>query len=335
MCVYGHIPVLANEILGLLQPSNGKVFIDATLGLGGHTSLLLKTGATVYGIDADRRNLDQARELLTKFCAENDLDFGAKMHFINDNFEHLEEVAQSVLKKEKRLDGILFDLGISSVHVDDPARGFSFMREGPLDMRLNPDQKLTAADIINTYSEKDLKEILETYGDESFAHRIAYNIVQYRSQKAFETTVELADFIAGVVHSRNGFYAKRALATGEWPAKEREHMHEWALRQRRHPATRTFQAVRMAVNREVEVLNAGITQALNAVSSGGRVVVITFHSLEDRLVKNIFKSSALTKEYGLLTKKPIEPTSEEMSQNPRSRSAKVRGIERRDSHSNT
>ncbi len=329
MCVHVHIPVLANEILAYLKPQMGNVIIDSTLGLGGHTKLMLEHGAKVYGLDTDARNLEEAKELLKDYSKKNQIEF------IHTNFSEIEDIAQKIVKKEGHIDGILFDLGISSVHVDDSTRGFSFLKDGPLDMRLNPIDELTAATIVNTYSVEDLSQLIYTLGEDHFARRIAYNIDEYRKHIQFTSTLELADFIAGVVHSRNAYYAKRTLVKDQlpgsfiWPEHDRKQMHEWGLRQRRHPATRTFQALRMAVNKELEVLEKGLRGALASVSSKGKIAVISFHSLEDGIVKRIFKEAVLTKQYTLLEKKPISPTNEELKNNPRARSAKLRVIERK------
>lgn len=327
MYVHVHIPVLPNEVIAYLKPKKGDVMIDATLGLGGHTQLLLEKGCTVYGLDVDPRNLAEARISLGKYIVAN-TEKKSQLHLYNENFENIEEIAAKIKKQEGALHGILFDLGISSAHVDDPTRGFSFLHNGPLDMRLDPSQKLTAADIVNTFSVEDLSQILTEYGEEHYARRIAYNIDEYRKSKLFNTTGELADFIAGVVHSRNAYYAKRTIIKGIWPTHEQERVHAWALHQRRHPATRTFQALRMAVNREKEVLIRALHAALRVIDLHGRIAVISFHSIEDRVVKNIFKEHVLSKQYALVNKKPLLPTSEEVMQNPRSRSAKLRVIER-------
>ncbi len=329
MCVHVHIPVLANEVLAYLKPKQGDVIIDATLGLGGHSKLLLEKGATVYGLDTDSRNLEEAKLLLQEHAKNPE-----KIKFIHTNFSEIEDVATKIAKKEGHLDGILFDLGISSVHVDDATRGFSFLKDGPLDMRLNPQDYLTAQIIVNTYSVEDLSQLIHTLGEEHFSLRIAYNIDEYRKHIQFTSTLELADFIAGVVHSRNAYYAKRTLVkdpeTGKfiWPENARKQMHEWGLRQRRHAATRTFQALRMTVNSELEVLEKGLRGALASVSIGGTVAVISFHSLEDGVVKKIFKEAALTKKFSLLEKKPISPGTEELKNNPRARSAKLRIIQK-------
>lgn len=293
-----HIPVLTNQVIRLLDPRPGKVFIDATLGLGGHTEALLQimgdTGA-VYGVDVDERNLSHARERLKKY---------SNVHFIHGNFETLAQIGESIVSKEGKIDGILLDLGLSSVHVDEASRGFSFQQDGPLDMRFDTRQRLTAADIVNTYSAEELAQIFKLYGEEKFSNKIANEIVRYRKQKPFETTSELADFIAAPISEGKDFYFKR------------------------HPATRVFQALRIATNREIEVLVAGLNGAAEIISKGGRLVVISYHSLEDRVVKNFFRDRKKEGALEILTKKPVCPDEEEVKNNRRSRSAKLRAAEK-------
>lgn len=294
-----HIPVLTNQVLAFLDPQPGKVFIDCTLGTGGHTEALLKHMAdqgAVYGIDADSRNLDLARKRLSNH---------SNVHFIRDNFENLEEIGSRICAEEGKISGILFDLGLSSLHVEEAIRGFSFQREGPLDMRFDTNQPLTAADIVNTYPLEKLIFIFQTYGEEKFSHRIARKIVESRRRKRFTTTSELADTIANIFSKgAKNFYFKR------------------------HPATRIFQAIRIAANREIEVLEKGLVGSLKVLSQGGRIVVIAYHSLEDRIVKNFFRDSKRTGILKILTKKPLQPGQEEMEKNPRSRSAKLRAAEK-------
>lgn len=291
-----HIPVLQSQVIEYLAPKPGAVIIDATLGLGGHTKLLLNhigsTGA-VYGLDADERNLVAAQDNLKDY---------PNVHFTRTNFENLAQIGQNILAKEGRLDGILFDLGLSSVHLDLPERGFSLKHDGPLDMRFDTTQETTAADIVNTYSLNDLILILKTYGEEKHSNHIAQEIVKRRRQKPFTTTLELADFVTSLGPKR--FHYKI------------------------HPATRVFQALRIATNREIEVLQQGLGGALQVLPPQGRIVVISYHSLEDRLVKNMFRSEKQNGTLNLLTKKPIVPTDEEITQNRRSRSAKLRAAQK-------
>lgn len=290
-----HKPVLTNQVIHYINPEPGAVIIDATLGLGGHTKELMNFTAgkcTIYGVEVDDRNLNRAKEVLREY--EN-------VHFVRDNFENLEQIGREILKKEKRVDAILLDLGLSSPHVEEPERGFSFQHEGPLDMRFDTRSAVTAANIVNEYPLEHLISIFKTYGEEKFSNKIAREIVRERKRDQFATTTQLADFI------------KRIFSKGD---------DRFFFKQ--HPATRVFQALRIAANRELEVLNTGLQGALNALSPGGRIVVISYHSLEDRIVKNFFKNQKAAGVVEILTKKPITPDQEEMMSNRRSRSAKLR-----------
>ncbi len=295
-----HIPVLINQVIEILNPCPGNVYIDATLGLGGHSEEILKRlegKGAVYGIEADERNLNLAKENLSQW---------SNIHYIHGNFENLAEIGEKVLQKEGRLDGILFDLGLSSPHIETADRGFSFQREGPLDMRFDTSQGLTAADIVNTYPLEELINIFKNYGEEKFYYRIANQIVQLRKRNKFTTTTQFADAIRECVpHGDNKKYHFKT-----------------------HPATRIFQALRIAANREIEVLQSGLTGALNVISKQGRVVVISYHSIEDRIVKNFFKNLKQQGLIKILTKKPIRPDREEVLGNRRSRSAKLRAAEK-------
>lgn len=288
-----HIPVLINKVIEYLQPKAGEIFIDCTLGAGGHSEEILKrlegTGK-VYGIEVDDRNLEIAKSQLINY---------SNVHFIRDNFENLENAGQKIAVENGHIDGILFDLGLSSLHVDEAERGFSFSRSGPLDMRFDTRQPVTAAEIVNTYPLEELINIFKIYGEEKFSYRIASKIVEHRKHEKFETTSQLADFIYAIV------------------PKSR-------YTQRIHPATRVFQALRIAANREIEALAQGLAAAVNVLSPGGRLVVISYHSLEDRLVKNFFKEQKAKNILTILTKKPVTANEEEIQANRRSRSAKLR-----------
>lgn len=294
-----HTPVLKNQVLRFLEPKPGRVVIDCTLGLGGHAEAILELlhgKGMLYAIEVDERNLETAKNRLTSYD---------NVHYTHDTFENLEELGRRVLQKETHIDGILFDLGLSSPHVDEPQRGFSFQKEGPLDMRFDPRQRITAADIVNSYSLKDLISIFQTYGEEKFSHLIARKIVEHRRNESFKTTTQLADFIANIFSKgRPNFFFKR------------------------HPSTRIFQAIRIATNREIEALQAGLQAAISLISKNGRIVVISYHSLEDRIVKNLFRDAKREKILTVLTKKPIEAEEDEIRENPRSRSAKLRAAER-------
>ena len=275
------------------------VFIDCTLGTGGHTEALLQAlrgKCTIYGIDADLRNLRLAEERLKKY---------PQVHFIHDNFENLERHGREILEKEGRIDGILFDLGLSSPHTEEAERGFSFQSNGPLDMRFDTRQKLTAADIVNSYPLEQLLFIFKNYGEEKFSYRIAREIVKSRRRERFTTTSQLANFIESVVSQH-----------GKFPFHKK------------HPATRIFQALRIATNREVEVLQQGLAAAINVVSSRGRIVVISYHSLEDRTSKNALRDAKKNGILTVLTKKPITPESSEIEENRKSRSALLRAAEK-------
>lgn len=293
-----HVPVLINQVIEFLHPVPGKIFIDATLGFGGHSEELLKAlhgKGAVYGIDVDEKNLELAQERLKGF---------KNIHFIRDNFENLEGIASDILQKEGRIDGILFDLGLSSMHTDEAERGFSFQHEGPLDMRFDSRQSLTAAEIVNTYPLEQLINIFKNYGEEKFSYRIAREIVESRKRHAFRSTTQLADFIKNIFSKGKDFYFKR------------------------HPATRVFQSLRIAANREIEVLTEGLDAAVKALSPAGRIVVISYHSLEDRIVKNAFRTKAKEGVLKILTKKPVQPDEEEIKSNRRARSAKLRAAEK-------
>lgn len=276
-----HIPVLAKEVIDGLSLTPGETVIDGTLGLGGHAALML--GATspngqLIGFDRDGRNLATAEKNLSKFKG--------RTRFINDSFGNMGEYGLAA-------NAILLDLGFSSVHVDDPARGFSFQHDGPLDMRYDVRGDMTAADIVNSWSREDLATIFRRYGEEPKSEIIAKAITEARKDKKFVTTLDLAEMVEGVVPRRG----------------------------RLHPATFVFQALRIAVNNELGELEKGLEAAEKILEKGGRIAVITFHSLEDRIVKQYFKESAVLEP---VTKKPVVPTHEEVLENPRSRSAKLR-----------
>jgi len=286
----GHTPVLAEEVIQFLDPRPGGRFIDVTVGAGGHSRAILELTAPdgkLLAIDQDESALKQAREALASFAP--------RVVFLHSNFRHVAELAGAERFSES--DGVLADIGISSMMVEDPSRGFSFMHEGPLDMRMDRTQPLTAADVLNTRSEKDIADILYNYGEERRSRPIARSIVRARP---LETTTELVRAIERVTGGpRYG---------------------------RIHPATRTFQALRIFVNDELRNLEMFVGSSMHAVRSGGRIVVITFHSLEDRIVKQKFRAPAVPGR--VLTKKVVTASEEELQRNPRSRSAKLRAWER-------
>jgi 16S rRNA (cytosine1402-N4)-methyltransferase len=296
-----HLPVFPEECAEWMAASPGKFIIDGTLGGGGHSEIFLNSGAKVLGVDRDPEALAHARARLA--------GFGARFSTWEGNFSRLQEIPE--IQKGELADGLLMDLGVSSRQLDSAARGFSFMREGPLDMRMGPSSPRTAAEIVNHWPEAELVRILFEYGEESKARRIAGAIVRRREQSPFETTLDLAACVERAI-GRHG---------------------------RTHPATRTFQAIRMAVNEELESLATALSLIPKVLKPGGVLLIITFHSLEDRVVKRFLKhrSTLFLDEPGwpeprpnpdckfrLLVKKAIIPTTGECSQNPRARSAKLR-----------
>ncbi|MCL6436097.1 MAG: 16S rRNA (cytosine(1402)-N(4))-methyltransferase RsmH [Leptolyngbyaceae cyanobacterium HOT.MB2.61] len=279
-----HVPVLGAEVVEGLAVCAGGHYLDATVGGGGHSRLILETAADVQvtALDQDAQAIAAAQQALS--------DFNQRVQFQQTNFATFEPGST-------RFDGIVADLGVSSAQFDIPDRGFSFRLEAPLDMRMDQRQELTAADIINHWDETKLANIFYTYGEERLSRRIARRIVE---QRPFQTTTELAEAIASAV--------PRAYRYG-----------------RIHSATRVFQALRIAVNQELDVLKTFLRKAPDWLKPGGRLVVISFHSLEDRIVKHTLKESPLLQ---VLTKKPILPADAEVESNPRSRSAKLRIAER-------
>lgn len=289
-----HIPVLLPEVLEYLHlPPNG-IAIDATLGGGGHTRALLDAVApngTVIGFEADARTLEQTQTSLSSS--------GRRFVPVHANFRNL--ITHLPADFIGLADGLLFDLGLSSIALNDAARGFSFQHDGPLDMRLDPKgQTLTAADLINTWSAQQLAECFRELGEERAAVRIAQHLVLVRAKAPFARTLQLADAIATVVPRRG----------------------------RLHPATKVFQALRLAVNDELGALRDALPQALSVLSPRGRLAVITFHSLEDRLVKLWSKAEAAKGKLRIVNKHVIIPNRQEILTNPRARSAKLRVMEK-------
>ena len=286
-----HTPVLLKEAIEMLDIKESGVYVDATVGLGGHAKAMLSAlsdEGRLVGIDRDENALRYAYERLG-----ND-----RIYLKKGNFSQLEDIVLSL--NIKKVDGVLFDLGTSMFQLRELDRGFSFLSNARLDMRMDTAQKLTAWDIVNTYPEKEIERLLREFGEESFAKRIAKVIVTRRRKASINTCAELADLVTGV-------YGKR---------------------RRTHPATKTFQALRIEVNRELSELRKGLASALNVLKDGGRLCVISYHSLEDRIVKNFMRDSAKENFLMVITKKPIIPAFSEMRQNPSSRSAKLRGAEK-------
>lgn len=287
---------MLKEAISSLNLKPGYVVLDATVGGGGHASEILKSilpGGRLIGLDADKSALDTAEEKLRAF--------NGSFKLINDNFRNLDRA----LSKEgiKALNAALFDVGISSYQLEGEDRGFSIKEDSRLDMRMDPRLTVTAYDIVNGYREKELSEIIKKFGEERFSNRIAGFIIGARSKKPIETTHELAGIINRAAGSR---YKKSGI----------------------DPATRTFQAIRIAVNDELNALEEGLKKAVNWLDIGARVVVISFHSLEDRIVKNLFKGYAALGVLKIITKKPVRPSGAEIGLNARSRSAKLRVAER-------
>lgn len=293
-----HSPVLLQEVTSWLTAGIPTCICDGTVGQGGHAEALLEgmgASGTLIGIDRDAEALAVCRQRLAKF--------GQRVHLIHGLFVDVRQHLGHVGKRE--IDGVLLDLGVSSRQLNDPKRGFTFQSDGPLDMRMDQSSGETAADLVNRLPENELADLIYEYGEERFSRRIARAMVQYRQDRYLGTTQELVSVIKGAVPSayRHG---------------------------RIHCATRTFQALRIAVNREIETLEPAIHAAVHVLSPGGRLAVISFHSLEDRIVKHTFR--ALSQDTGarlaVLTKKPQLPSDQECRMNPRARSAKLRVAER-------
>ncbi|HEU67747.1 MAG TPA: 16S rRNA (cytosine(1402)-N(4))-methyltransferase RsmH [Candidatus Acetothermia bacterium] len=279
-----HEPVLVAEVRGFLDPRPGRLIVDATVGTGGHAAALLRHGASVVGIDRDPHALTIAQDRLAAF--------GERVQLIHGNFRDLPALLSRL--GARPVDGVLFDLGASSLQLGSPERGFSFSADGPLDMRMDPRSPTAAADLVNHLAETDLARLLWEYGEERYARRIARAIVRARP---LHSTAELAVLVA------------RAYPRG---------------RHRIHPATRTFQALRIAVNDELGALREALPAARALLAPGGTLCVISFHSLEDRIVKRFLRREGLAGRLEVLAKKPIVPREEEIARNPRARSAKLR-----------
>lgn len=309
MVINMHISVLLNESIAGLNLKENGIYVDCTLGYAGHSSEILKRlrRGYLFAIDQDSEAIIYSDKKLK--------EIGSNYEIINNNFVNLKEELEK--RNIKEVDGILFDLGVSSPQLDEDERGFSYHNDAKLDMRMNQKQDLSAYTVVNTYSEKELIDIFFKYGEEKYAKSIARNIVRYRENKNIETTLELVDIIKSSMPEK----AKRD----------------------KHPARKVFQAIRIEVNNELEVLEKAINDSLSLLKVGGRLVVITFHSLEDRMIKNIFKEVTMIDpkvkglpnipeeylpKYRLVNNKVITPSAEELANNNRSRSSKLRIIER-------
>ncbi len=293
-----HVPVLLEEVVTWLRPQPQGCYVDCTVGLGGTAERILRASApegTLIGIDRDPQAVAHARTRLQAYQSRTSL--------YCENFQRVKSVMN--MANRERADGILFDLGVSSAQLEQPERGLSFRQDGPLDMRMNPACGRSAEDLVNTLSETQLAQIMHALGEERYSRRIARAIVRVRRQSPLRRTTDLSRVIQQSV--------PRAYRSG-----------------RLHPATRTFQAFRMAVNDELGSLKTGLNEVIDVLAPGGRLCVISFHSLEDRLVKQMFRQLAhdAPDQWAILTKKPVSPSLEERRANPRSRSAKLRVIER-------
>jgi 16S rRNA (cytosine1402-N4)-methyltransferase len=288
----GHVPVLTSEVLAYLKPERGGLFVDCTVGLGGHSRALLEAGATrIIGFDRDASALEIARETLAPWSD--------RVELIHSDYRNVDDELDS--RGVSMIDGALADLGVSSMQLDREGRGFSFQRDEPLDMRMDRSTGDTAADLVARASERELADAIFEYGEERFSRRIARQIVDARSIEPIVTTGRLAAIVRRAVPVRG--YS------------------------RIDPATRTFQALRIWVNRELEGLDAFLTSLARRLREGARFVVISFHSLEDRIVKHTFRGLHQAGRGAVLTKKPVMAGDEELQQNPRARSAKLRALE--------
>jgi 16S rRNA (cytosine1402-N4)-methyltransferase len=293
-----HTPVMLEEVLKYLDLLPGDTIVDATFGFGGHSRKIMERigeSGSLVAIDRDQESMALARESLG--------DLGNRIKFAYGNFSDLDTILKDL--NIDRIDGILFDLGISSFQLSDVQRGFSFQTDGPLDMRLDRNSYISASDLVNNLKEEELSQLLRDFGQERWHNRIARLVVQERLRRPITTTRQLSDIVTSAI-----------------PPKYRR------FRYRIHPATRTFQAVRIAVNRELESLEVAVSKAIGLLNSGARICVISFHSLEDRIVKFAFKKFALNGAIKILTPKPLTPRESETQDNPRSRSAKFRVAEK-------
>lgn len=286
-----HLPVLLREVLELLSPKEGGIYIDATVGLGGHSEEMLKRvgqNGRIIGIDRDEEALRRTAERL----------HDSRLTLLKGTFSDMAQLLRPL--EITGVDGILIDLGVSMMQLKEPARGFSFLSAERLDMRMDPSEPFSAWDVVNGYDEKEIIRVLKEYGEEYRAPRIARGILRARQKATIETCEELAEIVARAV-GRTG---------------------------RTHPATRTFQAIRIEVNREMQQLMQGLQSALTLLNREGRLCVIAYHSLEDRMVKHFMRDNARNGLLKALTKKPVVPEAAELRENPSSRSARLRGAER-------
>lgn len=286
-----HLPVMVGEVLEVLNIRSGGIYVDATLGLGGHAERvlgLIGTEGRLIGIDRDRAALAQAGQRLNN----------GRVVLRQGRFSEIREILGEV--GVDKVDGVLFDYGVSMLQLRDMGRGFSFLSEEPLDMRMDKGSGMTAEDIVNTWPERELEKIISEYGEERAARRISRAIVNHRTRQRIRTCAELARIVAGASRGRG----------------------------RIHPATRTFQALRIAVNDELAEIKKGLGAAVDMLRQGGRLCAISYHSLEDRAVKQFLRNAAQEALLRIITPKPMRPSQPEMRSNPSARSAKLRGAER-------
>lgn len=290
-----HIPVMLDETLSLLDIKRGEWYVDCNLGGGGHTSGILEKGGNVLGIDLDP-------DAIAEVSKNQEARFkNQELILKQSNFSQIKEVVEEL--GIDNIKGVLFDLGVSSYQLEKGERGFSFNIDAPLDMRMDQNFGVSAKELVNGLHEKELADLFWKLGEEFHSRQIAKKIVEYRKKKPIETTNELAGIVTSVSRRNTG--------------------------DRTHPATRVFQSLRIAVNDELNSLKEALPKAFEILEDGGKLVVISFHSLEDRIVKNYFKEKVDAGKATLLTKKPITPTLKEVEQNPRSRSGKLRAIEKK------
>jgi len=296
-----HVPVMTAEVLQFLRPERGGLFVDCTVGLGGHARAILEAGATrLIGLDRDPDALAIARETLAPF--------GDRVRLVHADYGAIDEVLDR--ERVDRIDGALADLGVSSLQFDAPGRGFSFQRDEPLDMRMDRSGGESAADLVARSTERELADAIFQYGEERFSRRIARAIVEARTGAPVQTTGQLASIVRRAIPLRHSRPGRRSM--------------------RIDPARRTFQALRIWVNQELEGLDRFLEAVVRRLRGGARLVVITFHSLEDRIVKHTLRALERREDAAVkvLTKKPVVPTDEEVQRNPRARSAKLRAAER-------
>jgi len=306
---FKHYSVMLNECIEGLNIKSDGIYVDGTLGGAGHSSEILKrlSNGKLIGIDQDIEALEYSKRKLSNYN---------NVIFVHDNFSNIKSILNEL--EIDKVDGVLLDLGVSSYQLDNPERGFSYMHNARLDMRMNKDNSITAWDVVNKYSKEELTRIIKEYGEEKFASKIADLIVKRRKVKPIDTTFELVDIIKDAIPAR-------------------------ARREGGHPAKRTFQAIRIEVNQELQILEKAINDCIDVLKPGGRICIITFHSLEDRIVKNVFKERenpcscskdlpfcvcGKKPELKVITKKPVLPSEKELLENSRSKSAKLRIAEK-------